>query len=121
MSKLTAVNHQPATPPVKDQRHGQKTHELRLRRLGIDTHQEAVIYMRDDCHVCRSEGFEAQSRILVRNNSGSIVATLNVVRSRLLAPGGFAVSGSALPHPGLAPEPLPPGVAEGRYHVLRRI
>jgi hypothetical protein len=22
---------------------------LRLRRLGIETHQEAVVYMRDDC------------------------------------------------------------------------
>jgi thymidine phosphorylase len=95
MSKLTAVNQQPTTPPVKDQRHGQKTHELRLRRLGIDTHQEAVIYMRDDCHVCRSEGFEAQSRILVGNNSGSIVATLNVVRSRLLAPGEAGLSETA--------------------------
>ena len=40
--------------------------------------------------------------------------------ARLLAPGGFAVSGSALPHPDLAPEMLPPGIAEGRYHVLRR-
>ena len=35
--------------------------------------------------------------------------------------GSFAVSGGALPHPDLAPEPLPPGIAEGRYHVLRRV
>ena len=41
--------------------------------------------------------------------------------ARLLAPGGFAVSSCALPDPGLRPEPLPPGVAEGRYHVVRRV
>jgi thymidine phosphorylase len=96
MSELTAVNNQPKTPPTAEgKRHGQETHELRLRRLGIDTHQEAVIYMRDDCHVCRSEGFEAQSRILVGNNSNSIVATLNVVRNELLAPGEAGLSEAA--------------------------
>ncbi len=48
-------------------------------------------------------------------------AWLPALVARLLAPGGFAVSGSALPDPRLRPEPLPPGVAEGRYHVLRRV
>lgn len=57
---------------------------LRVRRMGIDTYQEPVIYMREDCHVCRSEGFEAQSRVLVRNGSHRIVATLNVVTGTLL-------------------------------------
>lgn len=41
--------------------------------------------------------------------------------ARLLVPGGFAVSGPALPDPKLLPEPLPPGVAEGRYNLLRRV
>ncbi|RYC30857.1 hypothetical protein D3273_16865 [Lichenibacterium minor] len=45
---------------------------------------------------------------------------LPALAARLLAPGGFAVSGAPLPHPRLVAEPLPPGVAEGRYHVLRR-
>lgn len=31
-------------------------HALKIRRMGIDTHQEPVIYMRADCHICRSEG-----------------------------------------------------------------
>ena len=57
---------------------------LRVRRMGIDTYQEPVIYMREDCHVCRSEGFEAQSRVLVRNGVKAIVATLNVVTEPLL-------------------------------------
>ncbi len=25
--------------------------------MGIDTHQEPVVFIRDDCEVCRSEGF----------------------------------------------------------------
>lgn len=68
---------------------------LRLRRIGIDTYQEPVIYMRDDCHVCRSEGFEAQSRIVVRHHSGSIIATLNVVTNDLLSPGEAGLSEAA--------------------------
>ena len=41
--------------------------------------------------------------------------------ARLLVPGGFAASGCPLPHPALAPRPLPPGIAADRYHVLRRV
>lgn len=52
---------------------------LYLTRLGIDTHQELVIYMRDDCHVCQAEGFTAQSRIKVVVGEKSIIATLNIV------------------------------------------
>src|SRR5574338_46961 len=54
-------------------------HALRARRMGIDTYREPVIYMRADCHICRSEGFEAQSRILVECRGRSVVATLNVI------------------------------------------
>lgn len=61
------------------------THKLTARPIGIDTYQEPVVYMRDDCPVCRSEGFEAQSRVLVSRNGVSVVATLNVVRGDLLA------------------------------------
>ena len=28
---------------------------LYLTRLGIDTHQEPILYMREDCHVCVAE------------------------------------------------------------------
>lgn len=65
--------------------HEQTSHTLRLRRLGIDTYQEAVIYMRRDCHVCRAEGFEAQSRVQVAHNSHVVIATLNVVTGDMLA------------------------------------
>ena len=95
MSELTAVNYTLEKTTSVHDRHEQKPHELRLRRLGIDTYSEAVIYMRGDCHVCRSEGFEAQSRILVGNASSFIVATLNVVHNNLLEPGEAGLSEAA--------------------------
>ncbi len=66
-----------------------------LRRLGIDTYQEAVIYMPSDCDVCRSEGFESQSRIEVRLKGRSITATLNAVTQALLGEGEASLSESA--------------------------
>lgn len=57
---------------------------LRARRLGVDTYRESVVYMHRDCPVCKSEGFDAQSRVLVSNGGRSTVATLNVITSDLL-------------------------------------
>lgn len=67
-------------------------HALRARRLGIDTYQEAVVYMHRDCHVCRSEGFAAQSRVLLRNGAAELIATLNVVDSAIVSPGEAGLS-----------------------------
>lgn len=52
---------------------------LRLTRIGIDTYRESVVYMHRDCGVCRSEGFESLSRVVVSSQGRSIVATLNVL------------------------------------------
>jgi len=68
---------------------------LTLRRLGIDTYREHVIYMRADCHVCLSEGFAAHSRVRVSANGTSLLATLNVVHSDLLAPDEAGLSEAA--------------------------
>ncbi len=68
---------------------------MRLRRLGIDTLQEHVIYMRADCEVCRSEGFEAETRVEVRCNGRTLTATLNVVTGDLLGPGDAGLSEAA--------------------------
>ncbi len=57
---------------------------LRLKRLGIGTYKEAVIYMREDCHVCRSEGFEVQTRIRVELRDRSILATLHTIDTNLI-------------------------------------
>jgi len=71
------------------------SHTLRLRRLGIDTHQEAVIYMHRDCHVCRAEGFSALARIRVTAGDISIIATLNHITGDLLALGEAGLSETA--------------------------
>ncbi|MET3133571.1 thymidine phosphorylase [Oxalobacteraceae bacterium GrIS 1.11] len=69
--------------------------QLRMRRLGIDTYQELVVYMRSDCHVCKSEGFEAQSRVEVRRADRHIVAILNVVHGAMLEPQEVGLSEAA--------------------------
>src|SRR5690349_11041158 len=53
---------------------------VRLKRIGIDTHEEPIVYLRADCHVCRSEGFSAHSRVMITTARASIIATLNIVR-----------------------------------------
>jgi len=65
---------------------------LVLKRLGIDTYKESVIYMRQDCLVCLSEGFEAHSRVRVSCGEQSIIATLNIVTSDLLEHGQAGLS-----------------------------
>ncbi len=65
---------------------------LRLRRLGIDTHQEAVVYMRADCAVCRAEGFSAHARVEVRHASETLIATLHTVAGELLGAGEAGLS-----------------------------
>ena len=72
--------------------HREDHQALRLRRLGIDTYTDSVVYMRRDCHVCRAEGFEARSRIKVTLDARSIIATLNVASDALLAIDEVALS-----------------------------
>ena len=40
--------------------------------------------MREDCHICKSEGFDAQARVRVTLNNRSIIATLNTIETDLL-------------------------------------
>jgi thymidine phosphorylase len=70
-------------------------HFLRLRYLGIDTYQHHVVFMRSDCHVCRSEGFTVQSRVEVTLGERSVIATVNVVHSDLFSDGEGSLSESA--------------------------
>ena len=68
---------------------------LRLKRLGIDTYQEAVIFLARTSPVCRSEGWAAQSRVQVALQGHSIIATLNVTTDGLLAPDEASLSEAA--------------------------
>ena len=68
---------------------------LRLVRAGIDTYQQPVVYMHRDCHVCRSEGFTALTRVLARSGGRELVATLNVVVDDRIEPDVAALSETA--------------------------
>ena len=56
---------------------------LKLKFLGINTHKEPIIYMRENCHICKSEGFSALARVRVSLNNRSIIATVNTVETDL--------------------------------------
>lgn len=51
--------------------------------------------MHADCHVCRSEGFEAHSRVQVTTHNKKIIATLNVIHDGLLGPNEAGLSEAA--------------------------
>ena len=73
----------------------QHSNILKYKHLGIYTQNENVVYMREDCHVCISEGFEALTRIRISNASTSIVASLNVLNSDILLPNEIGLSDAA--------------------------
>lgn len=57
---------------------------LTLKHLGINTQNEAVVYIRHDSHITLSEGFVSQARIRVGLAERYIIATLNTVTTPLL-------------------------------------
>ncbi len=73
----------------------QHSNILNYKHLGIYTQNENVVYMREDCHVCVSEGFEALTRIRISNASTSIVASLTILSSDILMPNEIGLSDSA--------------------------
>lgn len=72
------------------------THALLFKDLGIDTNQEFVVFMPSSCHICKSEGFQALTRLSVSLNRSTIVATLNIISSDLLKEGEISLSKSAM-------------------------
>lgn len=84
---------------MSDARPGVQTptgeHHLRARRLGVDTQYEAVVFMRKDCPICRSEGFIAHNRLLLRAGERHIIATLHQITNDLVSHGDAALSESA--------------------------
>ncbi len=63
-----------------------ENNKLKARLLGIDTHSEAMVFLRKDSPVCRSEGFASHNRVQLRAGSVSVIATLFQVESDFLAP-----------------------------------
>lgn len=61
------------------------TRTLRFRPSGIETHPEFVVYMNAGCHICRSEGFQAATRVQVKTPERTLIATLNIVHGAMLS------------------------------------
>ncbi len=57
----------------------------------------------------------------VREHDAELTAWLPDLVGRLLVRGGYAVSSSNLLDPRLCPCPVPAGIEDNRYHLLRRI
>ncbi len=72
-----------------------KARSLRLRRLGIDTYQEPVVYLHHDCHVCRSEGFRSHSLVRIDNGQQHILASVHIITSDILSKHEAGLSESA--------------------------
>jgi thymidine phosphorylase len=70
--------------------------------MGIDTQYEAVVFMHKNCPVCRSEGFTAHNRILLRAGDRHIIATLYQVTTDLIALDEAALSEPAWVRLGLS-------------------
>lgn len=80
----------------------QQKYQLNAVDMGIDTHQELVVYMREDCYVSRAEGFVASTRVAVSSDKENIViATINVVNNDSLTVGTVGLSKIALKRLGL--------------------
>lgn len=98
---------------------------VQARRLGVDTQFEAVVFMHKDCHVCRSEGFTAYARVLLRHGEREIIATLYQVIGDLIAPHEAALSESAWKrlalHDGDAVIVTHPAPLDSLSHVRSRI
>jgi thymidine phosphorylase len=50
--------------------------ELKAKRLGLLSQDEALVFMRADCAVCRSEGLLARSHVLLGAGGNEVIATL---------------------------------------------
>lgn len=100
-------------------------HQLRARRIGVDTQHEAIVFMHKECSVCRSEGFTAHTRILLRARDRHVIATLYQVTSDLVAHDEAALSESAWARLGLQDGEIitisHPETVESMSHVRSRI
>jgi len=85
------------TTPQSPHANGLGLARLALRQVLIDTYHENVAYMHRECEVYRAEGFKALSKIEIRTNGHSILATLNVVDDEsIVACGELGLSRAAL-------------------------
>ncbi len=104
---------------------GEDLPRLAVRRAGIDTYQQSVVYMHRNCAVCRSEGFAALTRVKVQVGTLSVVATLNVIVDDRLAEHEVALSEAAWhrlrPMPGALASFAHPEAAQSASALRRKV
>ncbi|MBN8606076.1 MAG: thymidine phosphorylase family protein [Caulobacterales bacterium] len=76
-------------------------HPLHARRLRLLTQDEAIVLMRTDCHVCKSEGLAARARVLLRAGSREVIATLYQIENDWLGADEAGLSEAAWQRLGL--------------------
>jgi thymidine phosphorylase len=72
------------------------------RRLGLFTQHEAVVLLRTDCHVCRSEGLSPRSQVLLVAHGREVMATLYQIEGGLLGQHEAGLSEAAWERLGVA-------------------
>ncbi len=76
---------------------------LQIRRVGIDTWRESVVYLHRDCPLVRAEGLQPLSKVMVQANGRTLLAVLNVVDdARILAPCDLGLGEDAFARLGVA-------------------
>ena len=98
---------------------------LRARRLGLHTQHQAVVVMRSDCQVCRSEGLSSRTQVLVTAGARQVQATLFQIDGDMIGPDQVALSETAWALLGVgdgdAVEVSHPAVLDSLGKVRRRI
>ncbi|TXL64758.1 thymidine phosphorylase family protein [Zeimonas arvi] len=59
---------------------------LPIRRVGIDTWRENVVFLHRDCPVVRAAGFQALAKVRVQANGKTLIGVLNVVDDDAICP-----------------------------------
>ncbi|MCM5571244.1 thymidine phosphorylase family protein [Burkholderiaceae bacterium FT117] len=77
---------------------------LPIRRVGIDTWRESVVFLHRDCPVVRAAGFQALAKVRVQANGKSLIGVLNVVDDECIcAPRELGLSEDAFRRLGVEP------------------
>ena len=68
---------------------------LRALRLGLFTQHEAIVFMRTDCHVCRSEGLRSRSQVVLCAGEREVYAILYQMEGDVIGHDEAALSEAA--------------------------
>jgi thymidine phosphorylase len=81
---------------------GEHATHLKARRLGLFTQDEAIVLMRTDCHVCKSEGLSSRARVLLSAGGRQVIATLYQIDTDWLTVDEAGLSDAAAKRLGVA-------------------